>query len=82
MVEFRILTDEGVNMFRTFLDESARSGEPAPTHLLTDRNFSTEFLPKVHIQLTMKFETKQTFGKYLVHVLRRGRSYKANGVEK
>ena len=30
MAEFRILTDEGVDMFRTFLDESARSGEPAP----------------------------------------------------
>ena len=54
MVEFRVLTDEGVDMFRTFLQESARSGEPAPTHLLTDRNYSMEFLPKVNLQLTMK----------------------------
>ena len=69
MAEFRILTDEGVDMFRTFLDESARSGGSAPTHLLTDRNYSTEFLPKINLQLTMKFNTKQIFGKYLVHVL-------------
>ncbi|MEK9730517.1 MAG: hypothetical protein VW230_02020 [Candidatus Poseidoniales archaeon] len=69
MVAFRILTDEGVDMFRTFLDESARSGGSAPTHLLTDRNYSTEFSPKVHLQLTMTFKNKQIFGKYLVHVL-------------
>ena len=30
MVELRVLTDEGIDLFRTFLDESARSGEPAP----------------------------------------------------
>lgn len=69
MAEFRILTDEGVDMFRTFLDESARSGEPAPVHLLTDRNYSMEFLPKINLQLSMKFRNKQVFGKYIVHVL-------------
>ena len=61
MVEFRILTDEGVDMFRTFLDESARSGESAPTHLLTDRNYSTEFSPMVHLQSTMTFKNKHIF---------------------
>ena len=44
MVELRVLTDEGIDLFRTFLDESARSGEPAPLHLL--RNYSTDFYPK------------------------------------
>ena len=68
MVEFRVLTDEGVQMFRTFLEESARSGEPAPTHLLNDRNYSKDFTPKIHIAMSMKFESKQDFGRYLVKV--------------
>ncbi len=68
MVEFRVLTDEGVQMFRTFLEESARSGEPAPTHLLNDRTYSKDFTPKIHIAMSMKFESKQDFGRYLVKV--------------
>ena len=42
MAEFRILTDEGVELFRDFLEESARSGGKAPTLLLIDRTYSTD----------------------------------------
>jgi len=68
MVEFRVLTDEGVDQFRTFLEESARSGQPAPRHLLNDRTYSKEFRPSIHIAISKNFGSKQDFGRYVVKV--------------
>jgi len=68
MVEFRVLTDEGVDQFRIFLEESARDGQPAPKHLLTDRTYSKEFRPIMYLALSQKFDSKQDFGRYIVKV--------------
>ena len=66
MVELKVLTDEGIYLFRTFLEESARSGEPAPLHLL--RNYSTDFYPKIHLAISKQFTSKQELARYMVKV--------------
>jgi len=68
MAEFRILTDEGVELFREFLEETACSGGKAPTHLLIDKTYSTEFSHKIFLALSQKFSNKQDFGRYVVKI--------------
>lgn len=69
MVEFRILTDRGVDQFRVFLEESAQSGGDAPIHLLNNPPYSEVFSPKLYLALSQKFENKQDFGRYIVKKL-------------
>jgi hypothetical protein len=61
----RILNDEGINKFRSFLDEGAVNGEPVPTELLTKQETSQIISKPLDLDQNIVFSSKLELGKYL-----------------
>ena len=66
MVRLRVLNDEGVNLFRMFLEESAETGAAPPLHLLSDNQYSAPSDHPIHLDEEMHFSNKLDLGEYLV----------------